>query len=184
MPKKYQKYKPEYLAMGKRGVIFKFTKNKKEYIIKVKRESSEAQNRIENEGNFLKLLNKHKIGPKLIEYDRDHLVMEFIKGKLIKEYKKIPNNILKQVLKQCYILDTLKINKFEMHKPLKHIIIYRNKVTMIDFERCTYTDKPKNVTQFCEYINRNKKRIKKSLLQEYKKDMSKKNFEKLTNALS
>ena len=179
IPKKYSKYNPEYLARGKRGEIYIFKKRNKQYIIKIKRPDSEAKDRIKNEAKFLKILNKKGIGPKYLDASKNYLVREYAKGKMIKEYKTIPNYILKQVLKQCYIMDTLKINKLEMHKPLKHIIIYRNKAVLIDFERCYYTNKPKNTTQFCEFINRSKKRIPKKLIQEYKKDMSKKNFSQL-----
>ena len=48
-------------------------------------------------------------------------------------------------------MDRLGINKFEMHHPLKHIIIDKKPV-LIDFERARYTDDPKNITQFCDYL--------------------------------
>ena len=39
-----------------------------------------------------------------------------------------------------------------MHHPFKHILINRNKAVLIDFERTHVTEKPQNVTQFCQYI--------------------------------
>ena len=40
-----------------------------------------------------------------------------------------------------------------MHHPVKHIIIGKNrKPVLIDFERCRKTEKPKNVTQFCQFL--------------------------------
>ncbi|RMF54400.1 hypothetical protein D6745_05420, partial [Candidatus Woesearchaeota archaeon] len=35
---------------------------------------------------------------------------------------------------------------------VKHIIVEKGKPVMIDFERCHYTKKPKNVTQFCQFL--------------------------------
>jgi predicted Ser/Thr protein kinase len=43
------------------------------------------------------------------------------------------------------------VNKEEMHRPLKHIIVGKD-ARFIDFERCSKTKNPKNVTQFCNYI--------------------------------
>jgi len=52
-------------------------------------------------------------------------------------------------------MDKLKVNKKEMHHPVKHIIVKNDKAFMIDFERCFKTNKPKNVTQFSQFIMSN-----------------------------
>ena len=40
-----------------------------------------------------------------------------------------------------------------MTNPYKHIIIDKNNnPVLIDFERCRYTEQPKNVTQFLQYL--------------------------------
>jgi len=57
---------------------------------------------------------------------------------------------------QLLKLDKLKINKFELTNPYKHIIINKNNdPVMIDFERCRYTINSKNITQFLQYISSN-----------------------------
>jgi len=88
--------------------------------------------------------------------------------------------ILKQILKQCYELDKLKINKKELTNPYKHILVKNSKVKMIDFERCYKTNNPKNVTQFSEYLMRkhiiDRKEIT-PLLRKYKKSQTNLNFE-------
>ena len=86
-------------------------------------------------------------------------------------------------------LDKLKINKKELTNPYKHIIINK-KIVMIDFERCYFTDKPKNVSQFCQFLMskkvkeifmKNKININKNklirILKVYKKSYSEKYFE-------
>src|SRR3990167_2396810 len=79
----------------------------------------------------------------------------FKKGKIaIKVYKTADAKIraVKEILNQCFKLDSLRINKLELNKPKKHILMERNKPKFIDFERCYYTNKPKNLTQICQYL--------------------------------
>jgi len=89
-----------------------------------------------------------------------------------------------------FVLDKLGVNKEEMHHPYKHVLITKKqKPVLLDFERCHLSEKPKNVTQFCqcvasEYMKHTflKKGIKVSrqkmikAAEHYKKDMSRKNL--------
>ena len=178
----------KYFAKGKHGRIY----SDKGYAVK-----KASSLRIKNEVKWLKLLNKYHIGPKLIGYGKSYFRYKFIKGEFIIDFienniKKIIKKILLDVLKQCRIMDMLKVNKKEMHNPFKHIIIKENKAFMIDFERCYKTDKPKNVTQFCQFIMSNKLKeilIKKSfkinrekmlkVLIKYKHHQTEENFNKI-----
>jgi putative serine/threonine protein kinase len=145
----------ELFARGKRGKVYLVSGKefglKKDVIVK----KFDRVDRALNEAEFLLLLNKYGVGPELYLYGDDFVVMEFCDGVPVKDYtfgkdaKKIVNN----VFLQCYIMDELKVNKLEMHKPVKHVIIGK-KVWLIDFERCYYADKRKNVTQFAEYMVR------------------------------
>ena len=159
LPKKFLKYNPQPFAKGKRGLIYTFKKNNKLIAIKIKNPESKAENRIQIEINFIKIFNKYKIGPKLIEYGEDYFCYEFIEGKTLKEYikeNKNPEKVLNEIMKQCKTMDDLKINKEEMHKPLKNIIVKKNKPILIDFERCHFTVRPKNTNQFKEFLRRSK----------------------------
>lgn len=113
-----------------------------------------------NEAKFLSILNKHGIGPRLIKCDEinNSLTMEYIEGIPIEEYFEYSSqkeilNVIKKILKQIYQMDVLNINKFELTNPYKHIIIRDHEPIMIDFERCRMTEKPKNITQFIQYLN-------------------------------
>lgn len=162
LPKSLLKYNPELFARGKRGLIFVFTKNNKKFAVKIKNPKSKAYNRIQNEINFLKILNKYKIGPKLIDYGEDYFCYKFIEGKLLKEYleeHKNPKKVFTAILEQCKVMDKLKINKDEMHLPVKNIVIRKNKPILLDFERCKFTSRPKNVNQFKEFLRRYEKKI-------------------------
>ncbi|HLC63444.1 MAG TPA: hypothetical protein VJJ21_03930 [Candidatus Nanoarchaeia archaeon] len=175
----------QFLAKGKRGTVYIEGK----CIIK---KASSYQ--IKNEVDWLKKLNKRKIGPKLVDCGDDWFKAEYIKGERIEEYvqraeiKEIAK-ILRDCLKQCRIMDSLKMNKKEMHHPYKHVIIRKNKPRFIDFERCKITENPKNITQFCQYIlklallfpgkvNVNREEMIKAM-KEYKRNQNEKSFRKI-----
>ena len=137
---------------GWRSVIYL---DKEKSLIK-KESNNRVLSTIEKEVNWLKRLNKVGIGPNLIEFNENYFICEFIQGLEIEPFLKQNNRkeiikVLKNVLDQCYILDKLKIDKREMKNPYKHIIISK-KVVMIDFERAKYSEKPRNITCFCQYL--------------------------------
>ncbi|MGV8086097.1 MAG: methyltransferase [Candidatus Woesearchaeota archaeon] len=124
--------------------------------IAIKRSLTEHYN-ADEEAKFLKILNTKNIGPKYISHKKNELKMEYINGDRILDYLEKANKkqiltILAKILDQLYIMDTLKINKLELTNPYKHIIVRKHKPILIDFERCIYTNKPKNVTQFIQFL--------------------------------
>lgn len=181
----------EFFKKGKRGEIFLDKIKGKKVVIKRKRRESKALNAIENEAYWLRKLNKKEIGPKFISFKDGELMMEFVEGEFFGDYINKRGNfseVSKEVLLQCRDMDVMRVNKFEMHKPIKHIIIRKGKinrknVVLVDFERCRNSEKPKNVTQFCQFlikcgwkVNRKKLEI---LLRKYKKDFSLKTFKEI-----
>lgn len=170
-------------AKGKRTKAYKFFN----LIIKTKRKDSKAIGNIRNEGNWLRKLNKYKIGPRVYYFNDTFLICGFVKGERILDYFKKAGleekkKVVKEVLKQCRILDKLKVDKSEMHHPVKHIIVGK-KIVMIDFERCKYSNKPKNVTQFCQFLNSYYEKIDSTRLMEilkrYKRSYSDEDFNKI-----
>ena len=176
-------------AKGHRGIIYLGELGNKKVAIKVERKESEAIERISNEARFLKLLNKYKIGPRYICFENGELVYEFFNGERILDFwkradKKDKESAAKKILQQCRSLDKLNINKEEMHNPYKHILVRGKKVVMIDFERAHKTIKPKNVSQFCQFMSKRlgfkvdmKKFVK--LLREYRKSYSENDFKRI-----
>jgi len=147
----------EYFTQGNRGMLFTGKYRGKDVVIKSKLPESEAEGRISNEGKWLKKLNLKKIGPSLVMVDKDFFSYKFVEGEFIGDFingatKKGVLKIFCDVLKQCNEMDKMKIDKEEMHHPYKHILVFKGKQTMIDFERTHKTKKPKNVTQFLQFI--------------------------------
>ena len=188
------------LTKGHRGLIYTGIKNKK---IAIKRENpeSKAVGRILNEARWLKFLNKYKIGPKFILHKDNFFIYYFVPGIFFPEFvekakKSDIKKVITSVFEQCFTLDKLKINKEEMHHPYKHIIVNNNKPTLLDFERTHITEKPQNVTQFCQYITSSKlsntlkkkglkidKRKIISLSKKYKKEISKENLSNILKSI-
>ena len=147
----------KYFTKGHRGLLFTGFYKSKKIAVKTKNPNSAAVGRIENEARWLKKLNKYGIGPKLVYSGDNYFFYEYIYGDFIVDYfkKSNKNNIkmmIKRLFKQMFALDRLKIDKEEMHHPIKHIIVSRNKPYLIDFERTHYSQNPKNVTQFCQFL--------------------------------
>ena len=189
----------KYLAKGHRGLLFTGLYKNKKVVIKTKNPQSKAIGRIENEAKWLKKLNKRGIGPELLFAEGAYFAYKFIDGDFIADYiKKSGKNQIKKSLKnifsQLFILDRLKADKEEMHHPLKHIIVSKNKPYLIDFERMHYAQSPKNVTQFCQFlmslnetlksrkININNEKIIQ-LAKVYKREPSNVNLKKITGML-
>lgn len=147
-----------YFSHGKRGIIFTGTFKGKKVAIKAKLPESKAMGRIEHEAKALGLMNKKKIGPTLIKTGKDFFVYRFVAGEFFpawaeKAKKKELVNCIKDIFKQCYEMDIMGVDKEEMHHPYKHIVVdKKGKPVMLDFERLHHTLKPKNVTQFVQYL--------------------------------
>lgn len=148
----------ELAAKGHRGIVYKGRLNKRIVAVKVERKNSGALNRINNEAEWLKILNRHGIGPGLIKHDDNFIITEFIEGRLIIDFLKKADkpeitSTISNLFRQLYQMDRIGVDKEEMHHPVKHIIVTGSKAVLIDFERCRRTERPKNVTQFCQFLS-------------------------------
>jgi|SRR3989344_4364243 len=188
----------ERFAKGHRSIVYKGRYKNKKVAIKIE---GSVKGKIKNEVVWLKILNKYDIGPKLLFCDEQYIVYEFVDGQLLINFLKVSDRekikiILKKLFFELRILDKLKVNKKELHRPFKHIFVIGNKVKMIDFERCKKSKKPKNVSQFCQFLisnemskllvsrgfNINKEEIIEKL-KVYKSNFSEKNFRRVLETL-
>jgi len=147
----------KYFTKGHRGFLFIAKYKGKKVVIKTKNPQSKAIGRIENEAKWLRKLNKYRIGPKLVKVFEDYFIYGCIDGDFIIDYIRKSNKnkirkLINKILNQLLVLDKLKVDKEEMHHPLKHVIVCDNQPYLIDFERMHYSKNPKNVTQFCQFL--------------------------------
>jgi putative serine/threonine protein kinase len=182
-----------FLAKGKRGMVYTGIYKGKKVAVKLQRVDTKAILRIKNEGDILSRINKFNIGPKLLFYTDEYMVYTFVEGDFIADFlekngKEKVRKVLIDIFVQLNQLDKLKIDKEEMHHPVKHVIIGK-KAVLIDFERAHFTEKPKNVTQFIQFIVskrisdlleekriKTKKELMLSLARDYKRNYSKSTF--------
>lgn len=143
-------------AKGKRGTIKLVHEKGKQLIVK-ERNPDSVVDTIENEATFTKLLNKHGIGPRFVRFANGELFREFVEGEDLRTW--LPRaksastvQVLLNILQQCRKLDELGVIKSELTRPWKDIIVSHGKPILIDFERCRWSEKPKNVTQFCQFL--------------------------------
>jgi len=145
-----------FLARGKRGIVSTANYQGRKVIIKESNPKADV-NTIAHEAMMLQVVNKKGIGPLFIAFNDGILIREFVDGKEAMDWiqgatKLQIKKTLLDILKQCRTLDLLGVNKEEMTHPHKHILMQNNKPVFIDFERCKYTKKPKNITQVCQWI--------------------------------
>jgi putative serine/threonine protein kinase len=149
----------QLFAKGKRGLTFLRELDGKTVLVK-RRNPSSAVDTIANEARFTRALNAKGIGPDFISYDAKggELVREYIEGAELRKWMPCADVVslrkaLLSLLRQCKTMDGLKIDKQEMTRPWKNVIVRPSgEPVLIDFERCREVTVPKNVTQFCQFL--------------------------------
>ena len=129
------------LGKGYVGIVVLGKIGRKKVAVKIRRNDSPRKN-LKKEAELLKIINKHKIGPKLIASSKNFLVMEYLDGEKIGDWvdglKKKGSStqlkiIIKKVLEDCYSLDRIGLDHGELSNLTKLVIVGR-KITVIDFE--------------------------------------------------
>jgi putative serine/threonine protein kinase len=148
---------PRLHARGKRGLVFRAKYKDRDVAVKVKNPKTKAQNVLMHEARILKKVNRYGIGPKIILKEKNFIIMEFADGEAIESFIKEKGKleikkVIEDVFQQCFTLDQIGINKEEMHRPYKHIIIGK-KTVLVDFERARIKENTHNVTQFCNFVS-------------------------------
>jgi putative serine/threonine protein kinase len=156
-----------------------------------------------HEGEMLKRANNIDVGPKLLEISKDFLLMELIEGNHFPEWIESLGEkegqsrlrlVLKDILEQCYRLDSARLDHGELSNASKHIIVDADdRPFLVDFETSSINRRVGNVTSVCQYLllgSQISKKVKETLekvdeknliqkLRKYKKERTRENFEKL-----
>jgi len=151
---------------------------------------------------FLEKLKDFDFVPKIYSYDDKNLTieMEKIDGITIQEifekgYLEEIKKVVSKVIDICFLLDKMGIQKEEMNRPYRHIIVQGERVVFIDWERAHEKKNPSNLTQFIEYLYKNKEILERKgfilpereemikLMKEYKKSYSEEVVKKIKEKL-
>ncbi len=183
----------EKIGEGWRGTVYKGILNGEALSFKVPK-SRDFITIIRKEGEILKKVNRFSIGSPLKILGKDFIAYRYIDGNHLKDILNGNNYkiLFFQLLEQARKLDNLQINKDEMHRPLKNVLVDKNlKIYLIDFERAKFSKKVQNITQLLQFFlsvkdryltNIDKNEIIK-LAKIYKKNPIDENYKKILNYL-
>ena len=160
---------------------------------------------MKSEAKLLQIANKAGIGPNLINSSKNFLIMEYVEGKKITDWVRglkgrgsaaKLRSVVRQVLEDCYNLDTIHLDHGELSYIHKHVIVGKSPC-IIDFESASTNRRTSNVTSATQSIfigsalssivkNIIKIPSKKKMigpLKKYKHDQSRENFDDILKML-
>jgi putative serine/threonine protein kinase len=116
-----------------------------------------------HEAEILQKANSVDVGPKLLGYSENLLLMEFVDGtpfpKWLRDLEETEDarlkakKVLREILEQCWRLDEIGVDHGELSNAPKHIIVRENgEVCILDFETASVERKVSNVTSVCNYL--------------------------------
>ena len=192
------------LGKGYVGIVVLGKLGRKKIAVKIRRSDSPRKN-LKKEAQLLQITNRYGVGPKLIDFSKNFLVMEYLEGEKIGKWvsdskTKLRSSqiktVIKKVLEDCYKLDMIGLDHGELSRMPKHVIVGK-KITIIDFESSSVERRASNVTSATQAffigsgISKTVKDICKvpkkekiiSVLRRYKQNQSRESFESLLNVL-
>lgn len=173
-----------------------------EAALKIRRTDADRTS-MKHESEMLRMANSVSVGPRLIGFTDDLLLMEFIDGMLLPDWiEKIERaqaesrirQVLSDVLEESWRLDELGLDHGELSRASKHIIVsHEDDSYILDFESSSINRRTSNVTSICQYLflrSKVARMLEEKLgsiqmedlikaLRIYKADQSKENFEKV-----
>ncbi len=141
------------LGKGYVGIVVLGKLGRKKIAIKIRRNDSPRKN-LKKEARLLQITNRCGVGPKLIDFSKNFLVMEYLEGEKIGKWiSDLKTNlrssqiktVIKKVLEDCYKLDMIGLDHGELSRMPKHVIVGK-KITIIDFESSSMERRVSNVT--------------------------------------
>ena len=192
------------LGKGYVGIVVLGKIGRKKVAVKIRRNDSPRKN-LKREAELLKITNQSNVGPKLVGFSKNFLVMEYLEGEKIGDWvaslkKKGSSSqlktIIKKILEDCYKLDRIGLDHGELSHIVKHVIV-GNKTTIIDFESSSMDRRVSNVTSATQalcigsgiskiigYICKIPKKEKMiAVLRRYKQEQTRDSFENLLDVL-
>lgn len=146
------------LGKGCVGIVLIACVDKKKAALKVRRLDADRA-MMRHEAEMLEKANSVKVGPKLLGYTSNLLLMQFVDGSLLPKWlrKRVGRvrvrKVLREVLEQCWLLDSIGLDHGELSHAPKHIIIDRaNRPFIVDFETASTNRMPANVTSICQFL--------------------------------
>lgn len=191
------------LGKGSVGLVTLARFRGKYFALKIRRTDANRMNMFD-EVVYQSLANSIGIGPFLVNFSDNFILMEFVKGPNIVDWynsvRTTDERILKctaLILEQCYLLDCLKLDHGQLNRLDRHIIISKDdRPTILDFETSSAMRRVSNITSVSQSIflhgpiysrlqgsiNKDTTQIMKNI-KDYKIQMNHDKFKKILNLL-
>lgn len=191
------------LGKGSVGLVTLARFRGKYFALKIRRTDANRMNMFD-EVVYQSLANSIGIGPFLVNFSDNFILMEFVKGSNIVDWynsvRTTDERILKctaLILEQCYLLDCLKLDHGQLNRLDRHIIISKDdRPTILDFETSSSMRRVSNITSVSQSIflhgpiysrlqgsiNKDTTQIMKNI-KDYKIQMNHDKFKKILNLL-
>ncbi|MBS7611775.1 hypothetical protein KEJ27_06160 [Candidatus Bathyarchaeota archaeon] len=148
----------DILGKGTRNIVVKAWVSGYTYALKIRRLDSSASS-IRVEAENMKIANSVRVGPKLISYTDDMILMEIVYGKPILEWinaqtdENVVRRVLFKLIMDAYRLDMVGLDHGELSRASKHILIKSdNEPVVLDFGSSSINRRPSNVTSLVSYL--------------------------------
>jgi len=194
------------LGKGYVGIVVSACTEMGKTALKIRRTDADRET-MKHEAEMLKIANSVNVGPKLIGFTQNLLLMDFIEGALLpmwiervmreKNAVKRIRGVLRNVLEQCRRLDEVGLDHGELSRAPRHIIVdNEDDPWILDFETASTTRRVSNVTSICQFLflkgktanliseatNHNVEDKLIPFLRSYKRNSTQKNFNEILKA--
>jgi len=148
------------LGKGFVGVAVIARLNGQRMALKIRRVDADRLG-LQHEAEMLAKANSVNVGPQFISASTNFLLMQFIDGDLLPSWlmahkdaeREHVRSVLREVLEQCWRLDSVGLDHGELSKAPKHVIVSKEQEPfLVDFETASVNRKPANVTAMCQYL--------------------------------
>ena len=192
------------LGKGSVGLVTLVRYKRKYFALKIRRTDANRPN-MYDEVIYQSLANSSGVGPFLVNFTENFILMEFVRGSNIIDWyssawisKERKVNCTTLILQQCYLLDCLKLDHGQLNRLDRHIIISKDdKPTIMDFETSSTRRRASNITSSSQSIFLNgpiysslqdsilydRKQIMKKI-KNYKTEMNQERFANILNMLN
>lgn len=147
------------LGKGCVGVVVEAVVSSRRVVLKIRRVDADRRS-LESEAVMLMRANELGVGPRLLKYSRNFLVMELVEGPHLQEWlgavEEEPVSRVKDVvaslLTQCYRLDAAGLDHGELSRAGRHVIVSPEGPVIVDFESSSLSRRPRNLPSIVQYL--------------------------------
>jgi len=150
------------LGKGYVGIVVLAYTEAGKVALKIRRTDADRAG-MKREAEMLRIANSENIGPRLLDFTDNFLVMQFIDGLLLPKWLDSleekgdtclrVRNVLGKILEQAWRLDEAGLDHGELSNGSKHIIVdEEDKAFLVDFETASVTRRVSNITSICHFL--------------------------------